>query len=346
MPAPAMRLLRLLRPAPAIVLLATGCGRHEPPANEPELPAVRVQAVPAELREMATFVEVTGSIRPVQRATIAARVMGTIVELPVGLGQAVETGALLARVHAPEIAARVQQAQAQLSQAQHDLTREQRLLAKDASTSDLVKSLEDRVAMADAMVREAEAMLGHATITAPFKGVIARKWVNVGDLAAPGAPLLELEGTEQFEVEAGIPDSLAAGLRPGATLAVVVPAAQSTFAARLTELSSAADPRARTITAKLAVPPDVHVHSGQFARVRVPASASPALYVPADAVTVSGQLERVFVAEQGRAILRLVRTGTQQDGRIEILAGLNDGELVITNPPPTLREGQPVEVAP
>ena len=106
-------------------------------------------------------------------------------------------------------------AQSQLNVVNRDLERERSLLSKGAATADGVRSLEDRLTLTQAMVREAEIMLGYATIRAPFDGVVSRKPANAGDFASPGMPLLELEGTDAFQVEAAVPDSLAAALQPG-----------------------------------------------------------------------------------------------------------------------------------
>jgi RND family efflux transporter MFP subunit len=296
------------------------------------------------------FIEVTGTVRPVQHAVIAAKVMGAIEEMPFALGQRVKAGDLLVKISAGEISARVLQAKSQLNQAQRDMERERDLLAKGASTSDMVKGLEDRYAMTHAMVAEAEVMLGYAMVRAPFEGVVARKTSDVGDLAAPGMPLLEIEGTGGFQIEAGIPDSLAPGLVPGASFEVDVPVAGAHFTGRLMELSSSADPSSRTVTAKISVPAGSEVRSGQFARVQVPGQSSRALFAPASAVSTLGQMERVFVVGESGAVLRLVKTGALRGSagqqNVEILSGLSNGERVVLNPPAGLREGQRLEVQP
>jgi RND family efflux transporter MFP subunit len=296
---------------------------------------------------LATLTEVTGTIRPVQRAQIAAKVMGTIEELPITLGQKVRAGDLLVKISAGEITARVAQAQAQLNVARRDLERERDLLTKNASTADMVRGLEDRLAMTQAMMREAEVMLGYATVRAPFDGVVARKLANAGDLAAPGQPLLELEGLTDFQVEAAVPDSLAAKLATGTTFVIEVPAANLSFTGNLAELSSAADANAHTVLAKISVPAGTAVRSGQFARVQLSGAAVKTLLAPAAAVSTLGQMERIFVAGEGnRAVLRLVKTGATRGDRVEILAGLDDGERVVVAPPVGLRDGQSLEVQP
>ncbi|MFZ5494627.1 MAG: efflux RND transporter periplasmic adaptor subunit [Verrucomicrobiota bacterium] len=338
--------------APALAALATlllaGCSRHAagpaPGADLPPLP-VTVAAVSAEPLPFPT--EVTGTVRPLRRAALAAKVMGTIEELPVVLGQRVAAGDVLVRISANEISARAVQARSQLNQAQRDLARERELLAKGASTADLVRNLEDRLVMTEALVREAETMLGYTTLRAPFPGTVSRRPANVGDLAAPGMPLVELEGEGEFQIEAGLPDSLAARLAPGVPVHAEVPVAGVGFTATLAELSSAADPAARTVPAKFTVPAGAAVRSGQFARLQVPGETITTLLAPAAAVSRAGQLERVFVVGAGsRAVLRIVKTGAARDDRIEILAGVDPGERLVLHAPADLREGRRLEVRP
>jgi len=364
--------------------LFAGCAKHSESVTDAaaSLPLARVRVATVRIEDTPMFIEVTGTVRPAQHAQIAAKVMGAIEEMPFALGQRVKAGDLLVKISAGEISARVLQAKSQLNQVQRDLERERDLLAKGASTSDMVKGLEDRFAMTQAMVAEAEVMLGYAAVRAPFDGVVARKMADIGDLAAPGMPLMEIEGTGDFQVEAGIPDSLAAGLAVGAPLEVDVPVAGTHFTGSLVELSSSADPSTRTVTAKISVPAGNAVRSGQFARVQVPAASVRALFAPAAAVSTLGQMERVFVVEEGgedglaaevpgegrttsvkmpdmgkmpmphaaRAVLRLVKTGAVRGSagqqNVEILSGLNTGELVVLNPPAGLREGQRLEVQP
>ncbi|HVU35072.1 MAG TPA: efflux RND transporter periplasmic adaptor subunit [Opitutaceae bacterium] len=320
------------------------CSRHEPAVTSASLPpaAVRLTTVRTESLPVAT--EVTGLVRPVQRANVAAKVMGVIEEMPVTLGQSVRAGDLLVKISAGEISARVAQARSQLNAARRDLNRERDLLTKGASTADMVKGLEDRFAAAEAMVREADVMLGYTEIRAPFDGVIARKLSHPGDLASPGYPLLEIEGTHDFQVEVGVPDSLASRLAPGARVGIEVPAAGVTFNGSIAELSSAADAGALTVLAKIAVPAGLAVRSGQFARVQISGEPAPALMVPVSAVSQIGQMQRVFVAaDQNRAQLRLVKTGAVRGDRVEILAGLDDGDRIVVDPPVGLREGQPLQ---
>lgn len=342
-----MKLPSLFASATALALFA-GCSRPETAsAGGATPPPVRVQTALVRLELVPVLTEITGTVRPLRRATLAAKLMGSIEELPVTLGQPVRAGDLLVKISAGEISARLAQAQAQLDQAQRDLARERDLLPKNASTPDLVRNLETRVTLSEAMVREAGIMLGYAVVRAPFDGLVARKFAEAGDFASPGVPLLEIEGGGAFQVEAGIPDSLAGALQPGATADIAITSAGVAFTAALAELSSAADTNAHTVLAKFTVPAGVAVRSGQFARVQVPGAPARVLLAPAAAVSRLGQMERIFVVGAGnRAGLRLVKTGATRGDRLEILAGLDDGERVVLAPSAALREDQPLEIQP
>lgn len=330
------------------LLVLAGCGGHEPETKRTAgavLPAVRVEAVAAERTREPSLTEVSGLVRAAQRASIAPKVMGTIVEMPVVLGQLVEEGALLARIQAMEIDARVAQAEVQLRQAERDAQREQALLGKGASTEEMVRNLQDRVSIATSMLNEARTMLGYTELRAPFAGTVAQKMRDVGSLAAPGMPLMTLESADAFEIEANVPESLASGLKVGGVFRATLPTSGGVVEVTLSEVSSSYDSNTRSVAARFALPEKTEARAGQFARVGVPGVAIDRILVPEEAVSRKGQLDRVFVVEGGRALLRLVKVGASSGGRIELLSGVDAGEIVVVSSASGLRDGQGVEVA-
>jgi membrane fusion protein, multidrug efflux system len=329
-------------------LLMSGCGgRSSTEASQPPLPPVRVHEAVVHLESRPAFSETVGAVRPVRSAQLSAKVMGSVEAMPVALGQKVAAGTVLLKISAREITARVAQAEAGLNAARRDYERERDLLAKGASTADMVKGLGDRLAAAEAMAEEARVMEGYASVRAPFDGVIAAKTIDIGDLAAPGQPLLTVESADRFLVEVPLPESDTVGTAVGARVEVSVPGRDVSFSGRLAELSSASDPGAHTVLAKVEVPEGTAVRSGDFARVRIAGAQVRSLRVPAGAVSVLGQMQRVFVVgDDQRAVMRLVKTGESRAGSVEILSGLDDGERIVVDPPAQLREGQPLEAQP
>jgi len=307
---------------------------------------VTVSVATVSVQDAPVLIEVAGTVQAAERAAIAAKVTGVITRMPVVLGSTVKAGDLLVSIGADEIAARLNQAEAQLAHARRNLEREQNLLQKNAATPESVKSLNDQYAIAQAGYREAKTMLGYATITAPFDGVVTSKNVNNGDLATPGAVLLQVENPAKLQVSTAVPESLVLGIHLGDVLAVRVPAADVVVQGTVVEIAPAADPNSRTAPIVLDLQANARLRSGQFARVLLPDKGAKTLLVPSSALVPSGQMDKVFVVEGERARLRLVRTGLRHDGQVEILAGLNPGDTVITANNRLLVDGQALRVRP
>lgn len=328
------------------LLTASGCKESaRQGAAKPPLPVAEVRVITVAGQASLRQNEVPGAVESVRKATIAARITGTITEMPVALGSMVKNGALLARINAEETTARLSQAETQLAQAQRNLAREKRLLEKDASTRETVKSLKEACRLAEAGVREARAMHGYTLITAPFAGIISRKMANAGELATPGSPLLVLENTEQLQVVAAAPEGPALKIKKGDQLAVTVPAADFSQNGTVAEIAPASDSASRTALVKIRITGAAALRPGQYARVSLPGAAGlTAFLVPEAALSRFGQMERLFVADNGTARLRLVRSGEHREGQVEILAGLDDGEQVVVRGGERLVEGQPVRI--
>lgn len=336
---------------PANVLLAiavavlAGCGKQHQDREtaQPNLPTARVHVQAAQMKKYALTEEVVGTVRAKVRATLEAKLSGRIVAMPVELGQQVKTGALVASLDAAEVKARFEQAQASLDQAERDWKRAEELVKHQAMTRSEYDAADARRRVAKAALAEALAMMSYVNVKVPFDGVVARKWAEVGDLAAPGKPLIEIEDPTVLQLEADVPEAIASRVQRNARLAVRVDSLAESLNGTVAEIAPAADPTSRTFRVKIALPAVQGLMSGQFARLVVPVGESNSVRVPATAVVQRGQMEIVFVVTSGRAQLRLVKTGKRFGNEIEIVSGFDGGELVVTEGAALLVDGQPVE---
>ena len=333
----------------SLALLALSCALAmgaDSAGNKPASEPVTVSVALVSTQNIPIQTELAATVQAAERAAIAAKITGVVTRAPVILGGAVRAGDLLVALSAEEINARLNQAEAQLALAKRNLDREQNLLAKNAATPDAVKALADQYAMAQAAHREARTMLGYATITAPFDGVVTRKNVSAGDLATAGIVLLQIENNHRLQAVAAVPESLVLQITLGDTLTVRAPAAGIDVQGIVAEIAPAVDPASRTAQVTLDLPAEPNLRTGQFARVFLPGREASALMIPESALVPSGQMDRVFVIDKGVAHLRLVRTGLRHDGATEILTGLNPGETVATDNNRLLVDGQPVRIKP
>jgi RND family efflux transporter MFP subunit len=284
-------------------------------------------------------------VRAKLRASIEAKVSGRIEQMLVSPGQTVKAGELLARLDAREIQARLDQALALRERYGRDTERLRRLLAEKAVSQQEFENMESRHRVAAASVTEAETMLGYTKVVAPFAGVITRKLADVGDLAAPGRALVEIDDPAALRLEADVPESLIKNVAQGAKLRVRPSADESPVEAMVGEIAPVADPSTRTFNVKLDLPAGTGLRAGQFARLAVPVGESKALRVPAAAVIQRGQMELVFVAANQHGQLRLVKSGKRIGDETEIVSGISAGEQVVVEGAATLRDGQAVEIA-
>jgi RND family efflux transporter MFP subunit len=337
--------LRLITFSSLVLFSMTACRRQSEPVAADAGAGVAVRTAVVQSASQARTQLVAGTLRPVDHAVLSAQTTGSVAVADFAVGQRVAAGDLLVTLSADELGARLAQAQAALDAVVRDHARESLLLEKNVSTAEAVRALADKLRGAEASVNEAKTLLGYTRVSAPFAGVIAQRYVQKGDLATTGAPLFSIEGINGLRAEIEVPASLSL-LAVGEKLTVQL-SDGAAIIGTLQELATAADPQTRTRLAKVALPASAAAaHSGDFVRVAWPAGEVTTITVPVEAVSVFGQMERVFVVEQGRAHLRLVKTAGSQEGRMRIAAGLDAGETVVLTAPAALRDGQRVEVQP
>ena len=142
--------------------------------------------------------------------------------------------------------------------------------------------------------------------------------------------MLRIYDPTALRVEVPVRESLAVTLRVGDTLGIEIPALSEKVEGRIEEIVPFAEPGARTLLVKVALPQDPRLYAGLFARVAIPAGTRARLLIPEEAIERVGQLAFVTVIDDAdRLERRLVTLGEfREDGRIEVLSGLTAGERV------------------
>ena len=328
-----------------LVLTAGACSKpaHAPAASAPDLPA-RTVSVAAVERSEAGLGTVPAVVQARQRAALAARIPASVVELPFREGESVPAGAVVVRLDDAALRSAVAAAEASAQAADTDLRRLRNLLQRGAATQREVDDAGSRAAGAQAALSGARDNLAYAALRAPFAGTLAARRVNLGDVVAPGAPLVEIEGQGGLELRATVEADLVGALRPGLQLEADVDGQPRPVRATLRAISDAGDPATHRFEVRADLPAAAGLRSGLFARLRVPKpGAPPALYVPKAAVFARGGLSGAFVAAEGRARLRWLALGAPVGERVEVRAGLEVGERVVLGPG-DLSDGQPIVV--
>lgn len=352
--------------ATAGLLIISSCGGGQDEAHEvDDGPPVAVRAAQAMTRSAEEPVQYSATIESAEEASIAGKVMGKVERIYVTEGEAVKKGQMLVKIQGEDVRARLAQAEAGVTEARahfdnakRNLDRFESLYEEKAATQ---KELDDvrmgfesaqaRLNGAEEMKKEVEELLQYVNIVAPFDGVITKMFVDVGDFATPGRPIIIIENVRQLEVVASVPESQVKHLSVGMPVKIIIPAraidaSDQVFTGSVDQIIPSADPGSHQFEIKVFIQnPGGEIKSGMFARLVISRAPKERLIVPLDAVFDRGQLEGLFVVgEDGRAYLRWVRTGRPVTDGIEILSGLDAGEMVVTGSDSKLIDGQLVEV--
>lgn len=343
-------LLPVIAIAVLLLMIAAMAGyfadKIEPGVNDAVV--VDTSAAVAVVATTAPFSEpVPASVEAKEATIISSRLLARITAIKVRAGDYVEEGQLLLELEKSDLIARAKQArdqvrsvEARLTEAQQNLKRAEELhqrgliavAARDKARADAA-SLAADLSSAQQALEEAETAVGYSEIRSPIAGRVVDRFAEPGDTATPGTNLLSLYNPFSLWVEARVREQLALSLSMGDQLQVEVPALEKTYTAKIEEIVPAADPGSRSFLIKAILPSGKQLLPGMYARLKVPAGDRTRLLIPADRVAQVGQLDVVWVAEQGRVLRRFVRLGRPAGaGQVEVLAGLAEGDLVMPLP--------------
>jgi RND family efflux transporter MFP subunit len=340
-------------------LLLAGCGEKAATVaaqvKRPILSGMSIATVaPTAVDE---FYDAVGTVRAAHTSYVAGRMMGAVTSLAVKEGDAVEKGQLLLTIDDRDVVQKVRAAEAGHQEAikalesgkqnrelidttyqRYKKMYEEKAISRQEmdqfETQKKVAGLEyergmEMVNRAAAGLAEAQIYLGFTRVTSPVKGVVTEKKTEVGSMAVPGIPLLTIESAAGFQAEITADESLSGRLKVGAPVLVSIEALNRQMSGKIAEILPAVDPLSRSFTAKVSVS-GPGLRTGLYAKVRIPKGRQDLLLAPRSAIVEKGQLTGVYaVDDQGIVAYRLVRTGREYEGRLEILSGLKTNDRII-----------------
>ena len=203
-----------------------------------------------------------------------------------------------------------------------------------------------RVDQARADVTSAEVQAGYAHITSPVSGVVVAKHADVGHMASPGTPLVTVESSAGYQLEAAVDESRVGQIKLGdaAVLRIEALGLQELHGA-VEEIVPSADPASRSYLVRIRLNPGElagrpTIRSGLYGKARFLSGQRQIVTLPQAAIVRRGQLVGVYaVDEAGTAHLRLIQTGKELGDRVEVLSGLNEGERVVVEGTGSLSDG-------
>jgi membrane fusion protein (multidrug efflux system) len=313
------------------------------------MPPMPVDVDTARRETVIDAVRATGRIEAVQAVDLRPDEPGRITELLFVEGQSVEKGTPLVRIDDAMLRAQAKRTEAERDLARQQLERVRRLRADNASTPADLERSEANSRSADAALALLQLQIERTVVRAPFSGVIGQRFVSAGDYVTTASRLLTLQTVNPQRVVIDVPERHAVELRRGQTVEFTVAAQPGrVLRAQVEFIDPVVQGANRTIMVKARAPNgDNILRPGMFVEARLATSTRPnAIVVPEDAVQPLRTTNIVWAVVDGKASRRVVELGARAQGRIEIVSGVQPGELVVVGGLERMAEGMAVAPQP
>jgi membrane fusion protein, multidrug efflux system len=331
---------------------------------------------PVVSKPISRTIELPGEMLPFMTVSLHAKVQGYVDQVLVDRGSTVKKGELLASLSAPEIAARIAEAESKVQAAEADRLQAEAQLTAAQSTyerikiaaqtpgavaeNELIQTEKQRDAAralvdsrqkagraASDAVRGLRDLEAYLKITAPFDGVVTERLVHPGALVGPGNDivLLTLQQISHLRLVVAVPEQDVSGIVEGANVQFLVPAwPERYYSGTIARISHALDQKTRTMPVEVDVTNrDGSLSPGMYATVKWPIRRrQPALFVPKTSVVTT--TERTFVIREHNGVAEWidVKKGAVEGDLVEVSGSLNPGDLVLHRATDEIRPGTPV----
>lgn len=313
--------------------------------------AVAVAIVPAERREIVSTVTYTGTVIPKSVVKMFPRIEGWIEDILVDVGDVVKKGQLLIKLDERELLTTRAERRAHRVFTQREYQRDARLVKEGA----IAQSEADRSRMmfeeARAKEQQIETLLSYTEVTSPIDGLVTNrlKLINPGELVHPNTHLLDLADTQQMRVQVKVAEKDLPHLHVGTKTTVrfpSLPVPDHTILAEVSTVFPQLDSRTRTSTVEIIVEnPKGLLRADMYAIVDlVLEHKSDAITIPRQAILQIEEETVVFTTDTVVAMKQPVRLGMSSHDMVEVVEGINEGDMVITKGARGLTDFQEVAV--
>lgn len=309
-------------------------------------PAVPVEVSPASRQTISSFIETNGTLEAENEVDLVARISAPIVALEVEEGDLVQTGQLLARLDDVETRVQMELARVGVEETRQAFERAKQLHAEDLISPEEYERATAVHDSALAQLKAAEIQLEFTELRAPFPGRIVRRYVDRSEQVSVNTPLYRLSDFDPLLCPIQIPERDLSRVRLNQPAWLSVEAwPGERFAGKVLRISPVVEAETGTIKVTLELRHGGKLRPGMFARVYVETETRDgALVVPKAALSLESIGDTVYVAAEGVASRREVELGFREGDLVEILGGVDAGEMVVVVGQDGLSEGTPLQI--
>ncbi|WP_293394311.1 efflux RND transporter periplasmic adaptor subunit [Nevskia sp.] len=346
--------------AVSAALLLAACSQDPKPVAAPVAQHFDVATEVVLRRELPAVYTSTGSVVSDERVDITSRLAAYVRSIEVREGERVQRGQRLATLDSKDVDANIRaalanrdQAAALTKDAEKDLETSESLFAGGVVTTTHVRKTRlqlqaatESLAAAEAVLVRGQAERQYTSILSPVAGVVIARQGRVGTVAAPGVPLVTVESDTALLFATQVAEQRVAGVHVGDPVKITIDALGQTLTGEVLRVVSSGSAVTRGFEVKIAIPATPGLTPGMFGRSEFQVGQRPEIAIPPAALVDRGGLSGVYVVDaDDRLHFRWLRTGHQVGDAQVVLAGLDEGERIVSAPTSRMREGDRITAA-
>ena len=324
-----------------------------------------VVVVPAQRAKANMELTLPGTLLPIQEALIFARTNGYVKHWKVDIGEQVKQGQVLAEIETPEIDRELKQAlaiqqqvKANMELARSTAERWKAVLKENAvspqEVDEKISALKARqadYAASQASVERLIQMKSFQRVNAPFAGTITGRNVEIGQLISanntdPSRWMFKVAKMDTLKLYINVPQSHMRMIKTDMPVNVILKEFPQPFTGKVLRTAGALDPQSKTLQTEINVPNEKgELAAGMFVQAKFALNQTePNILLPANTLMVRQDGPQVAAVTNNTVQLRKVKLGRDLGTQIEILSGIAEKDMIVTNPTDAMRDGVSVNM--
>jgi membrane fusion protein (multidrug efflux system) len=307
---------------------------------------LEVEAVELDFETVEDRIFSTGTIQANEVVELATEASGIITQIYFDEGSRVQEGDLLLKINDSELQAQRQRAQFRLNLAEQREERQARLLERGGISQDDYDATLNEVNVLKSELRLIDAQIQKTELKAPFTGMLGLKYASPGAYITPSSRIASLQEVNPVKIDFSVPERYISKIRPGISINFTVQGVDSTFTGEVYAVEPRVDTETRTLQIRALSENDGNLlYPGAFANIElILDQINDALMVPTISIIPELNAQKVFVSNNGAVEQRMVSTGIRTSEKVQIIDGLERGDVVLTTGLLQVRPGMEVNV--
>ena len=333
----------------ALLIGTSACsnGDNQDQNNEDEKLVIPVEVSNVSRGNISAYYANTATLEAEQEATVVARVRGIVREIYVEEGDQVKAGQVIAKIEDDQYRIEAARAKATLDRLQNDFQRNKELYEKNLIAAEAYQNSQYEFESQKAAYELAQLNLEHTSIKSPISGVISERYVKVGNMIGTDQQVYRVTDFRPLQAILHIPEHEISKIRKDQRTELRVDALPNqTFLGHVERISPVVDSETGTFKVTIFVDETKDMlRPGMFGRVKIVYDTREnTRMIPKSAVMSQDLAQSVYVIKDSLAFKKQIRTGYVNGMNIEVIDGLEDGEMVVTIGQGSLQDSSKVNV--